>query len=75
MKDRTAVFKLTLEFAHKAQSLSVHQFSTDNEEAVKVEDTYKKGLHKEPLFLALGLRNLIRRDSGVFKFVLPYECI
>ena len=62
----------TLEFVHKLQSLYVRQFSTDNEDAVKIEDTYKKGLHKEPQFLALGLRSLIRREAGIFKFVLEF---
>jgi 8-oxo-dGTP pyrophosphatase MutT (NUDIX family) len=65
-------FKLTLEFVHKLQSLVVHQFSTDNEVAVKIEDIYKKGLHKDSRFLALGLRSLIRRDAGLFKFVLGF---
>jgi hypothetical protein len=69
VKDNTEEFKLTLEFVHKLQSLYVRQFSTDNEDAVKIEDTYKKGLHKEPQFLALGLRGLIRREAGIFKFV------
>jgi hypothetical protein len=69
VKGKTEEFKLTLEFVHKLQSLIVHQFSTDNEDAVKIEDTYKKGLHKEPRFLALGLRSLIRREAGIFKFV------
>jgi len=72
VKDKTEEFKLTLEFAHKLKSLTVHQFSTENEEAVKIEDTYKKGLHKEPRFLGLGLKGLIRRDAGIFKFVLQY---
>ena len=72
VKDNTEEFKLTLEFVHKLQSLVSHQFSTDNEDAVKIEDTYKKGLHKEPRFLALGLRSLIRREAGIFKFVLRY---
>jgi 8-oxo-dGTP pyrophosphatase MutT (NUDIX family) len=63
---------VTLEFAHKLQQLSEKQFSSDNEEAVKIEDTYKKGLHKEPRFSALGLRGLIRREAGIMKFVLPY---
>lgn len=61
-------FKVTLEFAHKLHQLSENQFSSDNEEAVKIEDTYKKGLHRDPKFLALGLRGLIRRDTGVIKF-------
>ncbi|WP_262965778.1 hypothetical protein [Methylobacter psychrophilus] len=73
VKDKTEEFKLTLEFAHKLKSLTANQFSTENEAAVKIEDTYKKGLHKEPRFLALGLRALIRRDDGIFKFVLPYH--
>ena len=72
VKSHSEVFKLTLEFAHKLKSLTVHQFSTENEDAVKIEDTYKKGLHKEPRFLALGLRGLIRREEGLFKFVLRY---
>jgi 8-oxo-dGTP pyrophosphatase MutT (NUDIX family) len=72
VKGHSEVFKLTLEFAHKLKSLTVDQFSTENDEAIKIEDTYKKGLHKEPLFLALGLRKLIRREDGIFKFVLPY---
>ena len=72
VKSHSDVFKLTLEFAHKLKSLTVNQFSTENEEAVKIEDTYKKGLHKEPLFLALGLRGLIRREEGLFKFVPRY---
>jgi hypothetical protein len=57
-----------------AKSLSAHQFSTDNEDAVKIEDTYKKGLHKEPKFLALGLRGLIRREAGIIKLVLSCDC-
>ncbi len=72
VKDNTEEFKLTLEFVHKLQSIAVRQFSTDNEDAVKIEDTYKKGLHKEPRFLALGLRSLIRREAGIFRFVLPF---
>ena len=65
-------FKLTLELAHKLHYVSVHQCPTDNEEAEKIEDTYKKGLHKNPKFLALGLRSLIRRENGCIKFVLLY---
>ncbi|MCD2452405.1 NUDIX hydrolase [Methylicorpusculum oleiharenae] len=72
VKDNTDEFKLTLEFVHKLQSLVVRQFPTDNEDAVKIEDTYKKGLHKEPRFLALGLRSLIRREAGIFKFILGF---
>ena len=72
VKDKAEEFKLTLEFVHKLQSFVIRQFSTDNEDAVKIEDTYKKGLHKEPKFLALGLRGLIRREAGIFKFFLNF---
>lgn len=73
--DKTEVFNLTLDLAHKLKSLSEHPFSADNEEALKIEDTYKKGLHKEAKFQALGLRNLIRREARIIKFVLNYECV
>ena len=72
--DKTEVFKLTLDFAHKLKSLFERPFSADNEEGCKIEDTYKKGLHKETRFQALGLRNLIRREAGMVKFVLNFEC-
>jgi len=65
-------YVLTLDFVHRLKSLSENQFATDNDDAVKIEDTYKKGLHKKPEFLALGLQNLIRRDAGVFKFTIKY---
>lgn len=73
--DKTEVFKSTLDFVHKLKSLSEHPFSADNDDGVKIEDTYKKGLHKETKFQALGLRNLIRREVGIIKFVLNYECV
>lgn len=72
--DKTEVFKLTLDFAHKLKSLSEHPFSADNDDGVKIEDTYKKGLHKESRFKALGLRNLIRQDGATIRFVLLYVC-
>ena len=72
--DKTEVFNPTLDLAHKLKSLSEHPFSADNDDGVKIEDTYKKGLHKEAQFQALGLRNLIRREAGIIKFVLNYEC-
>jgi len=72
--DKIEVFKLTLDFAHKLKSLSAHPFSADNDDGVKIEDTYKKGLHKESRFKALGLRNLIRQDGTIIRFVVPYVC-
>ncbi|WP_239650078.1 hypothetical protein [Methylocucumis oryzae] len=70
IKDRAETFMLTLEFAHKLQLLTKQQFSTDNDYAKKIEDTYKKGLHKE--IGLLGLRSLVRQEAGIVKFVLPY---
>lgn len=75
VQDKAEVFQLTLDFAHKLKLLSEHEFSADNDQALKIEDTYKKGLHKEARFQALGLRNLIRREAGIIKFVLNYECV
>ncbi|MFU8788786.1 MAG: NUDIX hydrolase [Methylobacter sp.] len=72
---KTETFKLTLEFAHKLQQLSEQPFSSDNEDGVKIEDTYKKGLHKEPRFLALGLRGLIRREAGMIRFCCKLELL
>ncbi len=59
VQEKTAEFKLTLELIHKLKSLSETQSSADNESAVKIEDAYKKGLHKDPAFLILGLRSLL----------------
>lgn len=72
---KAEAFKVTLEFAHKLQQLSENQFSADNEEAVKIEDTYEKGLHKKSNFSALGLRKLIRRDVGVIKFCCKLDVL
>ena len=72
VKERIEEFKLTLELVHGLKSLSDRQFSTDNEKAIKIEDKYKKGLHKEPRFQSMGLRNLVRRESGIVKFAVSY---
>lgn len=74
-KVKVEEFSVTLELAHKLQQLSVKQFSSDNEEAVKIEDTYEKGLHKKSNFSALGLRKLIRRESGVIKFCCKLDVL
>ena len=71
--DKVEVFNLTLDFAHKLKSLFEHQFSADNEYAVKIEDSYKKCLLKEAKFQALGLRYLIRREAGIVRFVLNFK--
>lgn len=75
LENKTEKFKLTLEFTHKLKSLDARQFATENEEAVKIEDAYKKGLHKEASFLALGLRNLIRREAGMFRFCCRFDVL
>ncbi|MFI3157331.1 MAG: NUDIX hydrolase [Methylococcaceae bacterium] len=72
---KAEVFNVTLEFAHKSQQLSENQFSSDNEEAVKIEDAYKKGLHRDPKFSALGLRGLIRREAGLIRFCCKREVL
>jgi 8-oxo-dGTP pyrophosphatase MutT (NUDIX family) len=74
VQDQAEVFQVTLGFANNLKRLSEHEFSADNEEGVKIEDAYKKSLHKEARFQALGLRNLIRREAGIIRFVLNYEC-
>ncbi|MCK9607938.1 MAG: hypothetical protein M0R33_15960 [Methylomonas sp.] len=72
--DKTEVFKPTLDFAHKLKSLSEHPFSADNDDGVKIADTYKKGLHQDSRLKALGLKSLIRQDGATIRFVLPYVC-
>ncbi|WP_411726895.1 NUDIX hydrolase [Methyloglobulus sp.] len=75
VKDNAEEFKLTLEFATNLQSIYDRPHVSENEKAQQIENTYKKGLHKETKFLALGLRSLIRREAGIMKFVLPYSII
>ncbi|MEQ1485326.1 NUDIX hydrolase [Methyloglobulus sp.] len=72
IKAKTEAFKLTKKFANKLSSLLGDEFSIVNEEAVKIEDNYKKELHINPKFLALGLRGLICQEAGMIKFVVPY---
>ncbi|OYV15328.1 MAG: hypothetical protein CG439_2752, partial [Methylococcaceae bacterium NSP1-2] len=36
---------------------------------------YKKSLHKEEKFLALGLKALLRREAGMVKFCADYSLI
>lgn len=74
-KAKSEEFIVTLEFANKLQKLFEKQFSSDNDEAVKIEDTYKKGLHRETKFLALGLRGLIRREAGVIKLCCKLDVL
>lgn len=75
VNSKTEPFILTLEHVENLRQLSTKIFSADNEAAIKIEDSYKKGLHKESRFARLGLRNLVRREAGIIKFVARYECI
>jgi hypothetical protein len=54
VEDKAEVFERFLEFVCNLKSLVEHPFSADNDKAQKIEDNYKKGLHKEPKFLALA---------------------
>ena len=73
VKSKTEAFKLTLEFVSRLRELAEKDWNADNEYAVRIEDAYKKGLHKEPNFCALGLRSLIRREDGMIKVVVSYD--
>lgn len=72
--EKTEVFELTRGFVHRLKTLSGDSFSVYDNDAIQIEDNYKKELHKDAKFKALGLRNLVRREAGTFKFVLPYVC-
>lgn len=70
IKEITETFQITLEFAHKLRSLAFNTCAKDD--ALNIEDTYKKGLHKKDKFLRLGLKSLIRQEAGNMKFNLQY---
>jgi 8-oxo-dGTP pyrophosphatase MutT (NUDIX family) len=74
VKEALATFKLTLSLVTNLKNLADQKFASDNEFALKIEDAYKKGLHKDPEFKSLGLRNLIRQEDGSIRFVVPYIC-
>ena len=65
---------MSLELTSKLKLIVERSFSSDNEYAVKIEDAYKKRLHKDPLFMAMGIKRLIRREAGNIKFVINYVC-
>ena len=67
-KVKAEEFKVPRGFAKQLQRLSEKQFGSHEEEGVRIEDAYKKGLHKEAKFSALGLRRLIRRKAKVIRF-------
>ena len=74
VKNKTECFELTRSFARRLKLLVDGEFSNQDKEALSTEDNYKKTLHKDPRFKALGLRNLIRQEGACIRFVLPFSC-
>ncbi|MFM8332463.1 MAG: NUDIX hydrolase [Candidatus Methylumidiphilus sp.] len=73
VQQKAETFKLSTQFVvNDLRKLAENRYSNDNDEAIRIEDLCKKTLHKKPAFLALGLRNLIRREDGMIKFVLDF---
>ncbi len=72
VKGKTEEFKLKSEFTCKLEKLADLQRILNHDNDMKIEDTYKKGLHKEPKFCALGLRSLIRREDRMIKVVVEF---
>jgi hypothetical protein len=73
VSSQVEVFKLTLDFVSDLMKLANQAKPDADEQAVKIEDAYKKGLHKKPAFTELGLRRLIRREDGEIKVVLAFN--
>jgi hypothetical protein len=74
VKDKIECFELTRGFVKRMKTLADGDFTIHDAEAVSTEYNYKKGLHKDPKFKALGFRNLIRQDGKGIRFVVPYIC-
>lgn len=74
VKDKIERFELTRGFAMRVKILADGDFTIHDTDAVSIEYNYKKGLHKDPKFKALGFRNLIRQDGKDIRFVVPYIC-
>lgn len=70
---KAEAFKLKLDFVSDLMKLADNPKPDVDEQAVRIEDAYKKGLHKKPPFSALGLRRLIRREDGEIKVVLTFN--
>ncbi|MFM8342688.1 MAG: NUDIX hydrolase, partial [Methylomonas sp.] len=69
---RAEVFKLTLDFVSDVMKLADQPKPDADDQAVRIDDAYKKGLHKKTAFSELGLRRLIRREDGEIKVVLAF---
>jgi hypothetical protein len=66
-------FLISLELAGGLHKLASKLHSTEDDKAEKIEDLYKKSLHKENKFLALGLKGLLRREAGMIRFCALYS--
>ncbi|WP_024299016.1 hypothetical protein [Methylomicrobium lacus] len=74
VKDKIECFELTRGFVKRMKKLADGDFTIYDKDAVSIEENYKKGLHKDPKFKSLGLRNLIRQNGKDIRFVVPYIC-
>ena len=72
---KTEVFKLMLDFVSQVTKLAAQPKPDADDQAVRIDDAYKKGLHKKPTFSELGLRRLIRREDGEIKVVLALSVL
>jgi len=75
VKPKAETFMISSELAGNLRKIALKQFASDNEEGVKIEDAYKKSLHKAPRFLALGLRRLIGREAGLIRFCCKLDVV
>jgi 8-oxo-dGTP pyrophosphatase MutT (NUDIX family) len=74
VKNKPECFELTRSFARRLKILADGDFSIQDKEALSTEDNYKKTVHKDSRFKALGLRNLIRQEGTIIRFVLAFKC-
>ncbi|CAG1020913.1 hypothetical protein DOJK_00651 [Patescibacteria group bacterium] len=68
-------FLITLKLADGLHKLNERNYATDNDDAQKIEERYRKTLPKEERFLALGLKALVRESSGMIKFCACYQLL
>jgi 8-oxo-dGTP pyrophosphatase MutT (NUDIX family) len=66
-------FLISLELAGGLHKLARKPYSVEDDKAIKIEDIYKKSLHKDDKFLALGLKALLRHEAGMVKFCAVYS--
>ncbi len=64
---------MTLDFVSDLMKLADQAKPDADDQAVRIDDAYKKGLHKKTAFSELGLRRLIRREDGEIKVVLAFS--